>query len=129
MILFFDNMEMKNYKLTKNEKKVLRLIANGSDCPDTFPISIFNEGVRSLEREGLVKVAYIEGGGVEAVRLTSEGRCLLAENPSLKNQTDWKWIIATGIAVIGAITGIVAFLWLAIRFSNLFRRHICFYIR
>jgi len=32
----------------------------------------------------------------------------MAENSRLKNPTDWKWVIATGIAVIGAITAIVA---------------------
>lgn len=64
--------------------------------------------VRSLERKGLVKGAYIGSGDVEAAGLTLEEQQLLAENPNLRNPIDWKWIIAIGPAMIGAITGIVA---------------------
>ena len=98
---------MERIRLTKEEKKVLLLISTGDDCPDSFPAHIFTGCVRSLERKGLVKGAYVERGGVEAVRLTSDGRMFLAENPKLKNPLDWKWIITTAIAAAGLITAII----------------------
>ncbi len=101
---------MEEIRLSKNEKKVLRLIVSGNDCPDTFPMHIFVGCIRSLERKGLVKGAYTEGGGVEAARLTSEGRCLLAENPKLSNRINWKSIIDTTLWAIGAIGGLAGFI-------------------
>lgn len=101
---------MERIKLSKNEKKVLLLVSSGNDCPDSFPLHIFNGCVRSLERRGLVKVAYAEGGGVVDARLTSEGRVLLAENPKLSDPIDWKWIITTLIAVGVLLVGIVSLL-------------------
>lgn len=98
---------MERIKLSKNEKKVLRLINTGSDCPSGFSIAIYSSCVRSLERHGLAKGAYIEGGDCEAARLTPDGRCYLAENPKLRNPIDWKWIIATIIAIVGVITTII----------------------
>ncbi len=96
--------------LSKNEKVVLRLVASGEDCPDTFPINIFVGCIRSLERKGLVKGAYVEGGGVEAARLTPEGRCLLSENPNLSNGINWKSVIDTTLWAIGAIGGLAGFI-------------------
>ena len=98
---------MEETKLSKNEKTVLLLVASGRPCPDSSPKHVFCGCVRSLERKGLVKGAYVEGGEVEVARLTSEGRSFLAENPKLKNPLDWKWIITTAIAVAGLITAIV----------------------
>ena len=94
---------MEDIRLSKDEKKVLMLASTGEDCPDTFPIHVFKGCVRSLERKGLVKAAYVEGVGVEAVRLTQEGRILLAENPKLKNSIDWLRIIEFVIPLIISI--------------------------
>lgn len=94
---------MERIKLTKEEKKVLLLISTGYDCPDSFPAYIFTGCVRSLERKGLVKGAYVEGGGVEAARLTSDGRVFLAENPKLRNPINWVRIIEFAIPVIISI--------------------------
>ena len=94
---------MEGIKLSKDEKKVLIIASAGEDCPVTFPIHIFNGCIRSLERKGLVKAAYLEGGGVEAVRLTPEGRLFLAENPTLKNPIDWVRIIEFAIPLIISI--------------------------
>lgn len=94
---------MERIKLTKEEKKVLLLISTGCDCPDSFPAHIFTGCVRSLERKGLVKGAYVEGGGVEAARLTSDGRVFLAENPKLRNPINWVRIIELAIPVIISI--------------------------
>lgn len=94
---------MERIKLSKDEKKVLWLASTGEDCPDTFPIHIFNGCIRSLERKGLVEAAYVEGGDVEAVRLTPEGRLFLAENPELKNSIDWVRIIEFALPLIISI--------------------------
>lgn len=94
---------MKRIKLTKEEKKVLLLISTGCDCPDSFSAHIFTGCVRSLERKGLVKGAYVEGGGVEAAWLTSDGRVFLAENPKLRNPINLVRIIEFAIPVIISI--------------------------
>ena len=94
---------MERTKLTTEEKKVMLLVASGGDCPDSFPAHVFAGCVRSLERKGLVKGAYVEGGGVEAARLTSDGRVFLAENPKLRNPINWVRIIEFAIPVIISI--------------------------
>jgi hypothetical protein len=100
---------MERVNLTKDEKRVLRLVAHGGDySPALCPECTYIGCVRSLKRKGLVKGAYFEGGGVEATRLTDEGRMLLADNPKLTNPIDWRWVITTIIAVIGALAAIAA---------------------
>ena len=94
---------MERIKLSKDEKKVLLLVASGGDCPDSFPAHVFARCVRTLELRGLVKGAYVEGGGVEAARLTSDGRVFLAENPKLRNPINWVRIIEFAIPVIISI--------------------------
>lgn len=98
---------MEGIKLSKNEKKVLLLVASGGDCPDSFPAHVFAGCVRTLERKGLVKGAYIEGGGVETVKLTYLGKDCLIENPRLHNPLDWKWIITTAIWITALIATVV----------------------
>ncbi len=97
---------MEGIKLSKDEKKVLLLVASGGDCPDSFPAHVFAGCVRSLEMKGLVKGAYIEGGEVETVKLTYLSKDCLIENPRLHNPLDWKWIITTAIWIT-ALTAIV----------------------
>lgn len=99
---------MERIRLSNNEKIVLRLVSSGRDCPDSFPSYVFAGYVRSLERKGLAQGAYVEGGGVEAARLTPDGRLYLAENPKLRNPIDWRWIITTVIAVVAAGAAIAA---------------------
>ena len=94
---------MERIKLTKEEKKVLLLLSTGYDCPDSFPAHVFAGCVRTLELKGLVKGAYVERGGVEAARLTSDGRVFLAENPKLRNPINWVRIIEFAIPVIISI--------------------------
>lgn len=98
---------MEKIRLSKNEKKVLRLVASGSRCPATFPAHIYCGCVRSLECKGLVKGVYAEGGAVEAARLMPQGRTLLAENPKLRNPIDWKWIVTTAISLAALIAAII----------------------
>ena len=99
---------MERIRLSKNEKKTLRLIASGRDCPDSFPFHVFCGCVRSLERKGLAIGAYVEGGDVEDACLTPDGRAYMAEYPSLRNPVDWKWWITTAIAVAALVIGLFA---------------------
>lgn len=102
---------MERVKLSKNEKAVFRMIASGQDfCPATFPLDVFNYCVRPLESFGFAKGYYIEGGGVEAVKLTPLGRQYLAEHPRLCNPIDWKWVVTTLIAVGVLLVGIATLL-------------------
>lgn len=102
---------MKRVKLSKAEKTVFRMIASGQDfCPATFPADVFNYCVRSLESLGFVKGYYIEGGSVEAAKLTPLGRQYLAEYPRLNNPIDWKWVVTTLIAVGMLLVGIASLL-------------------
>lgn len=81
----------------------MSLSSKRKNCPDSFPSHIFAGCVRSLERKVLVKGAYIEGGGVEAARITPDGRVFLAENPKLMNPIKWVRIIEFAIPVIISI--------------------------
>jgi len=103
-------MNMERIRLSKNEKEVLRLVSLGDICPDTYPKHTFALCVRSLERKGLVKGAFIEGGDVEGARLTRNGRDYLIENPGLRNPIDWKWWIGTSIGVATFIVVLIALL-------------------
>lgn len=98
---------MERIHLTKDEKIVFRLISQGEECPNGFPFHTFSRCVRSLERKGLVKGEYESGGGVIDVRLSPDGAIYLAENPSLSNPVDWKWITTTSIVAIGAIAAVL----------------------
>lgn len=60
---------MKRIGLTKAEKQVLRMVLAWQEvCPAEYPAHLFNAAVRTLEGYGLVRGAYTEGGGVEAVK-------------------------------------------------------------
>lgn len=100
---------MKRIALTKAEKQVLRMVLAGQEvCPAEYPAHQFNTAVRALEGYGLVRGAYTEGGGVEAVEATQYARQYIAENPRLRAPLDLKWVISTAIAVISAAAAIVA---------------------
>ena len=95
---------MEKIELSKGEKKVLRLLnKHGQESLDTMARSLLRRVLRSLESKGLTKVAWVEGGDFEAVRLTRQGRDYLIENPRLRNPRDWKWILTLGVALIGAL--------------------------
>ena len=100
---------MERVKLSKDEKTVLRMVAAGQGaCPSEYPSHTFNASVRSLERNGLVKGAYDEGGSVADTRMTQYGRQYMAENPDLRNPVDWKWIVSITVGLIAAVAAIAA---------------------
>lgn len=90
---------MERIALNRNEKKVLRMLLNGQD-------NLLNEfdipDVCSLEVKGLIQAAHIEGGGIEAVRLTRMGKAYIHSNPKLRNPINWSKIaaIATILSVL-----------------------------
>ena len=99
---------MERIKLSKSEKKVLRMVAGGQCvCPVEYPSHTFNAAVRSLDGKGLVRGAYEEGGNVADVMMTQNGRQYMAENPNLRNPVNWG-MIATLIAAVSAIVSVIA---------------------
>lgn len=75
---------MERIKLSKDEKKILWWIEKHPNelFPKEFPAHKFNLCGHLLESKGLVKCGKIEGGEIEAMRLTSFGKFYLMENES-----------------------------------------------
>lgn len=94
---------MERIKLSKREKQVLRTLRNqGFDALSEFD----SAAVRSLDNKGLVRGAYVEGGGVEAARLTTMGKEYLRDNPHLFNPINWAMVSAI-VAAVGSIGTII----------------------
>lgn len=99
---------MGRIKLSKTEKKCLLLLnGHGADALDTIARSLVCRALRSLERKDMVKVAWVEGGDYEAVRLSRSGKSYLIENPKLRNPIDWSKVGAIA-AIIAALAAIAA---------------------
>lgn len=98
---------MEKIKLSKDEKKVLRLLNGGCGCPDAYPWHVFAACVDSLERKGLAKGAWASGHVLVDARLTSNGEAYLALNPGLRNPVDWQ-MVAVAVSVVGLAVSIVA---------------------
>jgi hypothetical protein len=82
---------MNRINLSNTEKKILRGLS----------ASLYKDGMFSdLSREelyvasnrlkgyDLIRVAYVEGGGVEAMKISENGIMYLKENPNLENPID-----------------------------------------
>lgn len=109
---------MERIKLSKAEKKVMLLVAAKLTRRQTAVKSDeYILSIHSLHDKGLVRGAFVEGGDVEAVRLTDKGRLYLYENPNLSNPTDWSKISA--IAGIIAAVAAIAALFVACSFHAL----------
>lgn len=98
---------MTRVPLTRDERRVLRLALSGAGCPATFPRHVYTACVDSLERKGLLAVAWVEGHTPVLVRVSDYGRSYIAMNPRLRNPVDWKWVVTTGIAVAGLVAAVV----------------------
>lgn len=106
MPIFVENPDMGRIRLTKNEKKVLRLIADGlTTCPNYAEIENAY-AVCVLEYFGLVCAAYDEGGDIVDVRMTAKGFAYMYSNPRLLNPVNWQRV--TAIAVCVTIAAVVA---------------------
>ena len=97
---------MERIRLTKREKRVLRLLSsNRFDMLSTLDYP----ALRVLHDAGFVHVALIEGGVPEAARLTDFGKEYIADNPRLRNPTDWGKVAAIA-SIVGIIVTIVLFI-------------------
>lgn len=99
---------MERIRLTRNEKKVLRLTAMGKGRPTDYPITKYNAAVRSLESRALVKAVWAEESESPlAVNITENGTAYLIENPALRNPINWNAVSAIG-ALLAVIISLVA---------------------
>lgn len=97
---------MERIKLTKREKRVLRTLSKqGFNALSEFDAA----AIRSLDNQGLVQGAYIEGSDVEGARLTNYGKEYLADNPKLRTPVDWAKVAAIA-TIVGIIVTIVLFI-------------------
>lgn len=96
---------MERIYLTKSGKNVLRALTMKRSCLITMTKSGYCSAIRSLDRHGLVRAMYEEGGGVVDVSLTDEGVAYLSENPLLINPINWGKVsaICSVIAILMAI--------------------------
>lgn len=101
---------MEKIKLSRKEKQVLRLLHSGCGCPETYPFDVFASCVDTLERKGLARSAWAEGHRLEDAKITVRGKTYMCLNPSLRNPVDWRWVVTTTIAIIGASVSIIALL-------------------
>lgn len=96
---------MERIYLTKNEKRVIRLVANKQERPETYPEHIYIGSILSLERKGFITGAYSEGGKVIDVRMSPFGRAYLFDNPNLRNPLPWGAVWAA-VAAFAAVAGL-----------------------
>ena len=95
---------MERINLTKNEKKTLRGLALGNVYPpDGVSKAAWYSALRSLQRHGLVKASFVEGGSAEDAKVTINGKEYLREFPSLRNPVDWEKMTAILLLVAVAI--------------------------
>ncbi len=102
-------MTSERIKLSKTEKRVLKRLYDygGKAIEDFYPRDV-DRCVRSLQKHHLAKGAFVEGGLLEDARITEEGKAYIRNNPKLRNPTDWKFIITTGIALMAAVAAMLA---------------------
>ena len=97
---------MERIRLSKREKRVLRTLRRqGFEALSEFDAA----AVRSLDNQGLVRGAYVEGGGVEDAVLTNYGKEYIADNPKLRNPVNWNKVAAIA-AIVGVIVTVVLFI-------------------
>ena len=101
---------MERIKLTKNEKNVLRMVMTDTK-PSHYPAHLYASAVLSLERLGLVKAFWAEETDMPVcVTITNYGRAYLAENPSLRNPTNWTAITAIATSITAVLALIALFI-------------------
>ncbi len=101
---------MERIRLSRQEKKVLRgLYKYGNKAIEDFKPREVARCIRSLQRKGLAKGAFVEGGLLEAARLTGDGEYYIRNNPKLLNPINWANISAV-VAVLALFVAIAALL-------------------
>lgn len=98
--------------LSKHAKMVFRLIESGHrSCPSHVLQAHFNAGAMELQKKGLAFCHEEEGGDVEAVMLSDNGKIYLSENPALRNPINW--VIVGAIAACVTAAAAIAALFIA----------------
>lgn len=93
---------MERIKLTKREKRVLRLLLAGN--PEA--LSDFDApSLATLQSKGLVQSALTKEHCVDDARLTTMGKEYISDNPHLLNPINWT-LIFSAIAAIAAVTAL-----------------------
>ena len=86
---------MERIRLTSNEKRLLRYLTYGGDIYGfDMESNMMRNAAKGLRRKELVNVAFVEGGKVEDIRLTEDGKNYISEYPYLINPIDWKWVVS-----------------------------------
>ncbi len=109
---------MKRIYLSKHEKTVFRMIAEGiTSCPDDFSPNYFNAGAHGLQDSDLIRAANTEGGDVYDCRLTPFGKAYLKQNPKLRNpfietleNSDYVFLV-TIISAIITVFNVCIIIW------------------
>lgn len=100
---------MERIKLTKNQKQVLRMVANGSGLrPYDYPREAFNSAMAALQHKGLVRAVFDEGHDVADAALTHKGMAYMEENPGLCNPINW-WRI-TILALVAYLAAMIVWM-------------------
>lgn len=101
---------MENYKLTKNQKSILKQLAIYK-----YPAPVPQKDLKdflTLENYGLVNHLKLdqESSDLYGPVIAEAGKRYLVINPSLKNhkrKVDWKWLVG----IIVALLGVAATIW------------------
>lgn len=99
--------------LTGAEKQLLRLmLGDGGVNIEGFALAArlaLAGAARGLERKGLARAAYEEGGAVVDVRPTDFGRSYFAAYPSLRNPIPWGRVLQwAGVAACVLVAVLLA---------------------
>jgi hypothetical protein len=100
---------MDRIRLSKQEKKVFRNIAlRCSTPPDGISDAMMSDCATVLERMGLIRARWAEGGVFVDGRLTQLGMAYIHQNPHLWNPINWNIItaVATAASAICAVAAL-----------------------
>ncbi len=91
---------------------MLRHIALGKKgIPPKLDAYTYASACVELKELHFAKVAFVEGGDVEATTITNEGIAYLAVNPHLHNPVDWSkvnTIVMAILTLLGLLLGLIA---------------------
>lgn len=101
---------MEHIRLTRDAKAVMRLLSVDAGRPANMSPLRYAAAVEELAAHGLARAARVEGGGVEAARLTRRGLHYYNANPSLRNPVNWAKVgaIAAAASAIASLAAVAA---------------------
>lgn len=102
---------MEKLSLSKNSKRILSSLANGT-YPNSVPENDIEE-FNLLMQMDLVRGVYVKDPAIVAPKLTDYGRAYIHQNPKMKNPSifdDKKYIVTTAISIVALGISIIALL-------------------